>query len=260
MFKRIVAAVAACLLGMPGVAAAQSQERFVVIDAGISSKVLNELSSGAGAPTTFLSGGRRLPVLGHAIWRSSTSQLLVRARREYRQSGRRCRRAADDPAASRRSVPKLTRSHRASRSTCRRSVPTASTTGFGPKIATSGFSSVSRGARSLRDDARAGPSAWDQSCQFQWAFSLWQHLQLCEHGRHHGGPTTAVAGAFSGRSFRSTTGCTPSASGRRTRCPSRRSSPIPSYGGDRLDPNSTTAPSSIFHGRFRGVGRALLTS
>ena len=75
---RIIAALAvACVLGLPAVAAAQSapstaptpgaREMFGVIDAGVSSQVVNELSSGGGATSFSARGAAELPVLGHTM-------------------------------------------------------------------------------------------------------------------------------------------------------------------------------------------------
>jgi hypothetical protein len=77
LLHRIVAALAACVLGLPGIAAAQSapgaaaspgaREMFGVVDVGISSKVLNELSAGNGASSVGVRAAAELPALGHTF-------------------------------------------------------------------------------------------------------------------------------------------------------------------------------------------------
>ena len=77
LLHRIVAALAACVLGLPGIAAAQgapdaapspgAREMFGVVDVGVSSKVLNELSAGNGATALGVRAGAELPALGHTF-------------------------------------------------------------------------------------------------------------------------------------------------------------------------------------------------
>lgn len=78
MLHRIVAALAAAVvLGLPGIAAAQSapaaaptpgaREMFGVVDVGVTSKVLNELSNGNGATSVSLRAAAELPALGHTF-------------------------------------------------------------------------------------------------------------------------------------------------------------------------------------------------
>jgi hypothetical protein len=75
---RIVAALAACVLALPGVATAQSapvapgaREVFVVIDAGISTQVINELAPTNAKPSSFgFRAAAELPALGHTFMAS----------------------------------------------------------------------------------------------------------------------------------------------------------------------------------------------
>jgi hypothetical protein len=74
LYYRIAAALAACVLGLPGIAAAQSasespgaREIFGVVDVGVSSKVLNELSPGNGSTAFSARGAAEFPALGHTF-------------------------------------------------------------------------------------------------------------------------------------------------------------------------------------------------
>lgn len=77
MLHRFIAALAVCLLGLPGVAAAQSapnpsvtpgaREVFASFDAGLSSKVANELSNGGSQSSWSIRGAAELPALGHTF-------------------------------------------------------------------------------------------------------------------------------------------------------------------------------------------------
>jgi hypothetical protein len=63
--KRFIAALAAaCALGFPAIASAQSAEKFVVIDVGLSSKTANQLANGS-AGSFGVRAAAEFPVLGH---------------------------------------------------------------------------------------------------------------------------------------------------------------------------------------------------
>lgn len=78
---RIIAALAACVLALPGVAAAQSapaasatpaaREAFAVIDAGVSTAVINELAPSNAKPSSYgFRAAAELPALGHTFMAS----------------------------------------------------------------------------------------------------------------------------------------------------------------------------------------------
>jgi hypothetical protein len=269
LFNRIVvAAVAACLLGMPGIAAAQSQERFVVVDVGLSSKVLNELSSGGGSPATFLvRAAAELPVLGHTYMAKLdfSSYSYAHPANNVFPAGL----IAGCPAGDAGCVTPVgyqsyntvapgialyTPSFRAN--------DTSTQIGFGPRIAKDqriylGVGYLWRTFNYGSVPAQAGFGIGIEKLpDFERMFSLYGNIwTYASMSGNFTGPTTPVAGAFSGRSFRVNYRMYTFRVGGTVAFPNSPLFADVSYGGDRLDANSSTAPSSIFHGALSlGVG------
>lgn len=74
MLLRIVAALAACVLGLPLAAGAQSapapspREVFAVVDVGVANQTRNELNAGTGSQSSYgIRAAAELPALGHTF-------------------------------------------------------------------------------------------------------------------------------------------------------------------------------------------------
>ena len=268
MFNRIVAAVAACLLGAPGIAAAQSQEKFVVIDAGVSSKVLNELSPGSGSPSTFLvSAGAEVPVLGHS-WMAKVdyaSYSYAHPANNVLPAGLVAGCPAGDPGCV---TPVGYRSYGNVAPGIAQYVPsfraTDTTThiAFGPKVAHDQRIYIAAGYlwRTFNYStvpAQAGFGiGLEKLPDFERSFSLYGNIwNYASMTGSYVSPATAVAGPFSATTFRVNYRMYTFRVGTTYALPNSPIFADLSYSGDRLDPNSTTAPSSIFHGALAlGLG------